>query len=326
MTVAKADRRWLAAAAALAERGRPTSDPNPAVGAIVVQQGRVVGRGWTRAGGRPHAEAMALGEAGTAARGATLYSTLEPCAHASARGPTCCVLAADAGIARVVAGVGDPDPRTSGDGFARLRAAGVDVVVAECEASRESLAGYLMRARHGRPHVTLKLAMSIDGRIALPDGSSRWITGPHARAHTHRERARADAILVGGETMRTDEPALDVRLDGLEGRSPARWVLTRGDAPDGWRALRDPADPSALSPAQYLFVEGGAGAAAAFLGADLVDRLLVYRAPIVIGDGQPGVGAIGLTDLADAHGRWTCRETLRLGSDGLEVYQRNRSG
>ena len=298
--------------------------PNPNVGALVVREGRVVGRGWTQAGGRPHAEALALEQAGEAARGATLYVTLEPCAHKSERGPACADLAAAAGLGRVVVGTGDPDPRTAGKGLARLRDAGVAVDVLECPDSRRSLEGYLMRAADRRPHVTLKLALSIDGRIALPDGSSRWITGPEARAHAHRQRARADAILIGGGTLRADVPALDVRLPGLEARSPSRWVLTRGDAPEGWSALADPADLSPLAPAQYLFVEGGAGAAAAFLAADHVDRLLVYRAPIVVGDGLPGIGDIGLTDLAAAHGRWTRTDTRTLGSDTLEVYERTR--
>lgn len=324
MTASKPDLRWLAAAAALSERARPISDPNPAVGAIIVKNERVVGRGWTRADGRPHAEAMALSQASSAAKGATLYTTLEPCAHASERGPTCANLTIEASIARVVIGTGDPDPRTAGAGIAKLQAAGVETVLADCEVCRESLSGYLIRAASGRPHVTLKLALSIDGRIALADGSSRWITGPQARAHTHRERARADAILVGGGTLRSDDPALDVRLEGLEERTPARWILTRGKAPNGWNALPSPKDLAPLAPSQYLFVEGGAGAAAAFLRADHVDRLLIYRAPIIIGDGRPGIGDIGLTDLATAHGRWRRSDTRRLGSDTLEVYQRVR--
>lgn len=324
MTLRDSDPRWLAAAAGLAERGRPASAPNPAVGAILVRDGAVVGRGWTQAGGRPHAEAMALAEAGDAARGATLHVTLEPCAHDSARGPACADLLVEAGIAGARIGVADPDPRTAGRGTARLRDAGIDASVMDDEAARSSLAGYLIRARFGRPHITLKLAMSLDGQIALADGSSRWITGAGARAHTHRQRARADAILVGGGTLRSDAPRLDVRLAGLEGRSPARWVLTRGDAPDGWQALASPDDLAPLAPAQYLFVEGGAGAAAAFLQRDLVDRLLIYRAPILIGAAHASIGDIGLTDLGAAHGRWRLSDQRRLGSDNLEVYERAR--
>lgn len=315
------DRDWLAAAAALAERARPLSRPNPPVGAIVVKDGRVVGRGWTQTGGRPHAEAVALAMAGDAARGATLYVTLEPCAHASERGPACADLAATAGMVRLVAGVEDPDPRTAGRGLARVREAGTDASIVPSPEAEASLAGYLTRAKLGRPHVTLKLALSLDGCLALSDGSSRWITGDHARAHAHLERARCDAILVGGGTLRADAPLLDVRLPGLEARSPERWVLTRGAAPDGWRAVADPTR-IADGDAQWLLVEGGAQAAAEFLAADLVDRLLMYRAPIVIGDGLSGVGDIGLTDLAAAHGRWRLTERATLGSDTMEAYQR----
>jgi diaminohydroxyphosphoribosylaminopyrimidine deaminase/5-amino-6-(5-phosphoribosylamino)uracil reductase len=195
------DLRWLEAAAAVAARGRPLSRPNPAVGAVIVKDGIVIGRGWTRAGGRPHAEAEALAMAGDAARGGTLYVTLEPCAHASERGPSCTSLLLGSGLARVVIGVEDPDPRTAGSGIAALRAAGILADVLPCPAAQASLAGYLVRMMRVRPHVTLKLAMSVDGKIALADGSSRWITGPEARAHCHVERARADAILVGGGTM-----------------------------------------------------------------------------------------------------------------------------
>ena len=230
----EADARWLAAAAALAERARPLSRPNPAVGAILVKDGLVVGRGWTRSGGRPHAEAEALAQAGDDARGATAYVTLEPCAHRSERGPACAGLLADAGLTRVVVGVADPDSRTAGVGIGQLRAAGIEVAQAEDPACRASLAGYLTRARFGRPFVTLKLALTADGFVARPDGSSRWITGEAARAHAHRERARSDAILVGGGTMRSDAPRLDVRLAGLEARSPRRLVLTSGAVPEDW--------------------------------------------------------------------------------------------
>jgi diaminohydroxyphosphoribosylaminopyrimidine deaminase/5-amino-6-(5-phosphoribosylamino)uracil reductase len=256
------DTDWMNAAAALAARGRPLSRPNPAVAAIVVADDRVIGRGFTQPGGRPHAEAEALAMAGPAARGATVYVTLEPCAHDSARGPACADLLAAARPARVVIGCPDPDPRTSGAGIARLRAAGMAVEVLNHAGARASLAGYLLRSHEGRPHVTLKLATSLDGRIALASGESQWITGPAARAHVHACRARADAILVGGGTLRADAPLLDVRLPGLEARSPERWVLTHGRAPEGWHAVSDIAARDAFGLAQYLFVEGGAGAAA----------------------------------------------------------------
>nr|WP_275588942.1 bifunctional diaminohydroxyphosphoribosylaminopyrimidine deaminase/5-amino-6-(5-phosphoribosylamino)uracil reductase RibD [Croceicoccus hydrothermalis] len=306
----------------MAIRGRPLSRPNPAVGCILVRDGIVVGRGWTQPGGRPHAEAMALRQAGDNARGATAYVTLEPCAHASNRGPACSALLIAAGVARVVVGCEDPDPRTAGKGIAALCAAGIGAATCDNAASRDSLAGYLLREASHRPLVTLKLALSLDGCIAMADGSSQWITGPAARAHTHAVRARHDAILVGGGTLRADRPRLDVRLPGLGERSPARWVLSRGDAPPGWSALRSPGDLSPLLPAQYLMVEGGAETAAAFLCAGHVDRLLIYRAPIVIGRGMAGIGDIGLCALTDAHEQWQLRDRRMLGKDTMELYER----
>jgi diaminohydroxyphosphoribosylaminopyrimidine deaminase/5-amino-6-(5-phosphoribosylamino)uracil reductase len=318
--LASEDARWLAAAASLAARGRPLSRPNPAVGAIIVRGGKVVGRGWTQPGGRPHAEAQALAMAGDAAAGATLYVTLEPCAHDSPRGPSCASLVCSSPLTRVVVGCDDPDPRTARIGMAAIRAAGITVEIIRSEDVEESLAGYLMLRRQGRPHVTLKLATSLDGLIALADGTSRWITGEAARAHGHAMRAKADAILVGGGTQRTDAPKLDVRLTGIEARSPSRWVLTRSDPPAGWRALPSPEAIWDMGEVQYLFVEGGAEAAAAFVRAGLVDRLLLYRAPILIGSGMPSIGDIGLAALDQAHGRWRLEDRRRLGSDTLDVY------
>ncbi|MEO0033354.1 MAG: bifunctional diaminohydroxyphosphoribosylaminopyrimidine, partial [Pseudomonadota bacterium] len=225
---------------------------------------------------------------------------------------------------RVVIGCEDPDPRTAGRGIAALRAAGIAVDLLPSATAAASLEGYLVRARLGRPHVTLKLATSLDGKIALSGGESQWITGAQARAHAHAMRARADAILVGGGTLRSDAPRLDVRLPGLAPRSPQRWALTRGTAPTGWRAVADIAAPAAFGDAQYLFVEGGAQAAATFLAADMVDRLLLYRAPIVIGEGLPCIADIGLTSLSDAHGRWRLADRRLLGSDVLDVYERAR--
>ena len=323
MRANRTDADWLAAAAALAERARPLSRPNPGVGAILVKDGRVVGRGWTQPGGRPHAEAQALAMAGEQARGATLYVTLEPCAHASPRGRACADLAIAAGLARVVVGVEDPDPRTSGAGLARIVGTGIATGHVDCPAAQASLAGYFSRRRAGRPFVTLKLALSLDGAIATAAGQSRWITGAEARAHGHLERARSDAIVVGGGTLRSDAPRLDVRLAGLEARSPARWVLTRGTAPQGWGVLSAPEEIAKLD-AQYVLVEGGAQTAAAFLAADLVDRLMIYRAPVVIGGGRAGVGDLALGDLSAAHGRWRLSDTRRLGNDRLEVYERQR--
>ena len=183
------DTDWLDAAAALAARGRPLSRPNPAVGALIVKQGRVIGRGWTQPGGRPHAEAEALAQAGAAARGATAYVTLEPCAHDSQRGPACAHLLRETGLARVVIGCEDPDPRTVGAGITLLRDAGIAADLLPSIAATRSLEGYLTRARLGRPHTTLKLATSLDGCIAMADGTSQWITGAEARAHGHAMRA-----------------------------------------------------------------------------------------------------------------------------------------
>lgn len=288
-----------------------------------MKDGMVVGRGWTQAGGRPHAEAMALAAAGSAARGASAYVTLEPCAHRSPRGPCCADALVGAGVARVVIGSLDPDLRTAGGGRDRLRAAGVAGDVLDHPASLRSLAGYLTRARLGRPHVTLKLATSLDGCLALADGTSRWITGPAARAHVHARRALSDAILVGGATWREDAPGLDVRLPGLEARSPERWVLTAQPV-DGAKALASPDAIAGMAGVQYLYVEGGAATAAAFLRADLVDRLELYTAPIVIGGGRPAIGALGLGDLATAHGRWRQVDRRQLGSDAFAAYERRR--
>jgi diaminohydroxyphosphoribosylaminopyrimidine deaminase/5-amino-6-(5-phosphoribosylamino)uracil reductase len=316
------DRRWMLSAVALAGRGRGRTAPNPNVGCVIVRDGRVIGRGWTGAGGRPHAEAVAIEAAGDVS-GATLHVTLEPCAHVSARGPACADLIVAAKPARVVIALRDPDPRTDGKGIARLEAAGIAVTTGvEATAARASMAGFLSRRSRGRPHVTLKLAVSLDGRIALPDGSSRWITGPAARAHAHLERARHEMILVGRGTRDADAPKLDVRLPGLEERSPRRAMLGHGDVPEGWIVLRDPAGIAALDGIDHLLVEGGAGAAAAFLAADLVDRLLIYTAPIVVGAGRSAIGDIGLTELAAAHGRWRLTDTRALGIDKLSIYER----
>ncbi len=313
----------MGVALALADRGVGRTAPNPNVGCVLVRDGRVVGRGWTQAGGRPHAEAMALAQAGEAARGATAYVTLEPCAHVSPRGPACSDLLIAAGVARIVAAMGDPDPRTDGEGFARAEAAGIAVTTGVCEAeARAMIAGFLTRRAKGRPFVTLKLATSLDGKIARPDGESRWITGPGARAHTHLERSRHEAILVGRGTLEADSPRLDVRLPGLEDRSPRRILLSRTPA-SGCETIASPQAIADLPGVDRLMVEGGAQTASAFLAADLVDRLLLYRAPILIGEGRAAIGDIGLARLADAHGRWHLTDSRMLGSDRLEVYERD---
>ncbi len=318
----------MEAAARLAMRTRPASSPNPGVAGILVRDGVVLARGWTQDGGRPHAEAHLFENFKGDAKGATLYVTLEPCAHESPRGPACADVIADAGTARparIVIGQQDPDPRTAGKGIARLKHAGIAAEILGDAASATSLAGYLTKAAFGRPYVTLKLAVSLDGCIALADGSSQWITGDTARAHVHAQRARNDAILVGGGTWRADKPRLDVRLPGLEDRSPKRILLTRGVAPDGVTVINRPEQIGDLDAVHYLYVEGGGGAAASFLREDLIDELHIYRAPIIIGEGMRGIGDIGLTDLGSAHGRWHLTQRRQLGSDEFTAYLRTRN-
>jgi diaminohydroxyphosphoribosylaminopyrimidine deaminase / 5-amino-6-(5-phosphoribosylamino)uracil reductase len=267
----------MQAAIALAERGVGRTGNNPPVGCVIVKDAVVVGRGWTQPGGRPHAEAMALEQAGAEATGATAYVSLEPCAHQSERGPTCVSALIEAGITRVVAAVEDPDLRTAGKGLAMLRDAGIEVTTGtgfQSADAMSALAGFFSRIMQGKPFVTLKLATSLDGMIAMADGSSRWITGEAARAHAHLERARTDAILVGAGTFLADKPKLDVRLAGLEKRSPRRIMLGSGDVPTGWEALRATGEIGTLD-CNSLLVEGGAMTASSFLGAGLVDRLML---------------------------------------------------
>jgi diaminohydroxyphosphoribosylaminopyrimidine deaminase/5-amino-6-(5-phosphoribosylamino)uracil reductase len=268
---------------------------------------------------------VALAEAGSQAGNATLYTSLEPCAHLSDRGPSCAQLIVAASVGRVVAALQDPDPRTAGDGFRILQQAGITVAVGEgADAARHSVAGWLTRLHLGRPRITLKLALSIDGKIAMPSGESKWITGEDARAHVHLERARCDMILVGRGTYLADQPRLDVRLPGLEERSPRRALLTRGEPVAGWEVLHAPEDVFRLHDVNDLLVEGGSATATAFLAADLVDRILLYRAPILIGEGRQSVGYIGLDAIGDAHGRWQAAGGRQLGIDRLEVYERVR--
>jgi diaminohydroxyphosphoribosylaminopyrimidine deaminase/5-amino-6-(5-phosphoribosylamino)uracil reductase len=237
-----ADARFMALALAMGRRALGAAWPNPAVGCVLVSPDRrIVGRGATAPGGRPHAETRALAGAGAAARGATAYVTLEPCAH-HGQTPPCAEALARAGVARVVVAAPDPDPRVNGRGVALLRAAGVAVSEGCRRAEAEAdLAGFLMRQRHGRPRVTLKLAASLDGRIATATGESRWITGPEARRRVHSMRAGHDAVMVGGGTARADDPALTIRGLGIE-RQPVRVVLSRRlDLPQGrlWQSAKE---------------------------------------------------------------------------------------
>jgi diaminohydroxyphosphoribosylaminopyrimidine deaminase/5-amino-6-(5-phosphoribosylamino)uracil reductase len=335
----------------LAGRALGQVAPNPAVGCAIVRDGVVVGRGWTQKGGRPHAETMALAQAGGAARGATAYVTLEPCAH-HGQTPPCANALIDAGVVRVVAAVEDPDPRVSGKGFAMLRAANIEVTtdVLKNEAA-ELNAGFFLRILEGRPLVTLKIAESADGFIAKPSGESKWITGEEARRFAHLLRARHDAILVGIGTVLADDPELTCRLPGLENRSPIRVVLDSGlrlspasklaqtarriptlvfTASDGGDELKElgveivkiadqgrPNVRAVLSTLAKrgitrLLVEGGAVVHAAFLEQGLADRLEIFRAPVTLGDGIPNV--------LNAEAGFVRTAERRLGPDMLESY------
>ena len=216
----------MALALSLGRRGLGNTWPNPAVGCVIVREGMIVGRGWTAPSGRPHAEPQALAQAGTAAKGATAYVTLEPCAH-QGQTPPCAQALIDAGVARVVVAAGDSDARVAGRGIALLRAAGIDVEtgVLEAEARRDNI-GFFNRIELGRPMVTLKLASSFDGRIATATGESQWITQSPARRVVHAMRANHDAVMVGGGTVRADDPSLSVREMGVRAQS-ARVVLSR---------------------------------------------------------------------------------------------------
>ncbi len=287
------DTRFMALALSLGRRGMGQCAPNPAVGCVIVRDGRILGRGVTAPGGRPHAEPLALAQAGATARGATAYVTLEPCMH-HGRTPPCAEALIAAGVARVVAPFDDTDPRVSGQGFAALRAAGIEVetgVLAE-EAARDH-AGFLLRNAEGRPMVTLKLATSFDGRIATASGHSQWITGPQARRAVHAMRARHDAVMVGAGTARADDPMLTVRGMGVR-RQPVRVVVSRRlDLPLTWQ-LAQSAGEAPLWLCHGDGVDPELAAAWQGLGA----RLLPCA--VVAGQVEPGsvlraLGAAGLT-------------------------------
>lgn len=276
------DHARMGTALALARRSLGQTWPNPAVGCVLGREEVVLGCGHTQPGGRPHAEQMALAQArdrfgADALRGATAWLTLEPCAH-QGRTPPCADALAAAGIARVVAALPDPDPRTDGNGFARLRAAGIAVEIGVRAAEARALhAGFLGRLCHRKPWVTLKLATSLDGRIATASGESRWITGPQARARVHLMRAEADAVLIGTGTARADDPLLDVRLPGLAARSPVRVILDRSlSLPPGTRLERTALGlplwvlhaPDAPAPRRAALVASGVRPIAVPTGAD----------------------------------------------------------
>ena len=357
----------MRAALVLAERGLGRVAPNPAVGCVIVKDGRVMARGWTQPGGRPHAETEALARAGAAARGACAYVSLEPCAHQGAT-PPCAEALIAAGIGRCVVALEDPDPRVGGAGLTRLRAAGLVVSLGLCaEEAAELNAGYLLRLRQGRPLVTLKLATTLDGRIATKRGESRWITGAAARVRAHLLRVRHDAVLIGSATALADNPRLDVRLEGLEEAAPLRVVLdgslrlplthdlvarakehatlviTRAhrdrdrvkayesagvevltvDEDDQGQLLLEAAlQALGARGTTRLLVEGGGHIAAGLLRAALVDRLVWFHAPKVIGgDGVSAVAGFGLEALADAPG-FVFQDSRPIGEDLVECYAR----
>jgi diaminohydroxyphosphoribosylaminopyrimidine deaminase/5-amino-6-(5-phosphoribosylamino)uracil reductase len=273
----------------LAERGRGTTYPNPVVGAVVVHDGVVVGEGWHECKGGPHAEVVALDAAGEAARGATLYVTMEPCSHEGTT-PPCTDAVLRAGVVKVVAGSLDPHPGHGG-GLERLRAAGVEVVLADCFEARAQNEAWRTWAAEGRPFVTYKAAVTLDGRTTLP--GARWISGEASRRLVHELRAASDAVAVGMGTVRADAPRLDAR-DVPVLRPPRRLAFGRGPLPEGseLELVEGPLDEAlrrlAAEGVQSLLLEGGATLAAAFLAAELVDKLLLFVAPVLAGSG-PGL-------------------------------------
>jgi diaminohydroxyphosphoribosylaminopyrimidine deaminase/5-amino-6-(5-phosphoribosylamino)uracil reductase len=341
--------------------------PNPAVGCVLVKDGRVIGRGWTQPGGRPHAETEALRRAGDAARGATAYVTLEPCSH-HGRTPPCCEALAGAGITRVVMAMRDPDPRVNGRGLAMLRGAGIVVEEGLLEAEARALnAGFFRRIEAGMPLVTLKLASTLDGRIATATGESRWITGEAARREVHALRARHDAILVGSGTVLADDPDLTCRIPGMERvpmlrvvadarlRTPPTARLVQGAQLAPVLIITAPGHPPAAQapfiaagadivtvPAHAaggldlpsllralgrrgvtrVLAEGGAGLAAALLRQGLVDRLVWFHAPAVMGgDGHPALEGLRLAALS-AMPRFRRTAQRALGDDMLSEFER----
>jgi diaminohydroxyphosphoribosylaminopyrimidine deaminase/5-amino-6-(5-phosphoribosylamino)uracil reductase len=285
----------LARARELAERGRGTTSPNPVVGAVLVACGEVVGEGWHERRGEPHAELHALRDAGERARGATLYVTLEPCSH-HGQTPPCADTLIDAGVARVVAGQIDPSPKVAGAGLERLRAAGVEVEVAQGEEGflcRRQLEAWRTWATLGRPFVTYKVAATLDGRVAVP--GSRRVTGEESRRLVHELRAASDAVAVGMGTVRADAPRLDAR-DVPVHRQPRRLAFGAGPLPEGSELelrsgpLAEELAALADEGVQSLLLEGGPTLATAFLAEGLVDKLLVFVAPTLSGDGPRLLG------------------------------------
>ena len=303
------DRAHLERALELAERGRGTTHPNPVVGAVVVRDDEVVGEGWHERAGGPHAEIVALEAAGDRARGATLYVTLEPCAH-HGRTPPCADAVAAAGIARAVVGAGDPDPRTDGGGIARLREAGIEVVAAEPDLAaraRRQNEAFRTWTSAGRPFVTYKAAVTLDGRVAAASGDARWVSGEESRRRVYELRAASDAVAVGMGTVRAENPLLTAR--GVDApRQPRRLAFGSGPLPDGseLEVVESPL-PEALARlaregVQSLLLEGGPTLAGAFLRARLIDKVVLFLAPKLVGgnDAPPLFAGPGAPTLAQA--------------------------
>lgn len=311
------DATFLERALELAERGRGSTRPNPVVGAVVVADGEVVGEGWHERKGEAHAETIALAAAGERARGATVYVTLEPCAHHGDTPPCVDALIA-AGVARVVAGQRDPNPRVEGGGLERLREAGVETEEATGELAfrcRQQIEEWRTWVRHGRPFVTYKVAVTLDGRVTVP--GRRWVTGEESRRLVHVLRAASDAVAVGMGTVRWDDPRLDARDVPTPRGQPRRLAFGRGPLPEGSELelrsgpLEEELAGLAAEGVQSLLLEGGPTLAAAFLERGLVDKLLVFVAPTLSGEG-PGMlaGLPGPLELSRLEAR-------RVGADVL---------
>lgn len=324
--------RYMAQAIRLGEAQLGRCAPNPAVGCVIVKNEQVVGIGATARGGRPHAETQALSMAGEAARGASVYVTLEPCAHQGQTGP-CAQALIEAGVAQVIIGVRDPYPGVTGRGVALLREAGIEVIEGiEAEAAATLHEGFFRTVRDARPLVSLKLATSLDGKLATASGLSQWITGPQARTYGHLLRAQHDAILTGIGTVLADDPALTCRLPGREADSPQRFVLDRRNRLPANAAIHpcETLTHTTLTGAlnalagrgiTRLLVEAGPTLSTALLQAGLVDWLYWFRAPLLIGAG--GRDAIDTLPDAppDALTRMTLQAHFRLGGDSCEVYR-----
>ena len=300
----------------LAERGRGTTHPNPIVGAVVVAGGEVVGEGWHERAGGPHAEVVALEAAGERARGATLYVTLEPCAH-HGRTPPCVEAIIGAGVARVVAGAPDPNPKTDGRGFERLREAGIEVELLDGELARRSRSqneAWRTWIAAGRPFVAYKAAVTLDGRVTVPE--SRWVTGEESRRRVHELRAASDAVAVGMGTVRADSPRLDARDVEAE-RQPRRLAFGSRPLPEGSELelvsgpLEEGLERLAAEGVQSLLLEGGPTLATSFLREGLVDKLLLFVAPMLAGSGPRWLDELG------ASLRVSGLEAERIGDDVL---------